>query len=109
MSKGWIGAIKFGQWLRRKHLATLLLDKNDHPKPGNCMNFNGESYVFVDCGKCSGMTQSIREKISKNKVKYLGEIIEVKAQMRLKTGKFRHPEFKRFRNDKNPWECVWAD
>lgn len=78
--KGWVGAVRFGQYV------------------------DGE---LVDCGKCSGMTDELREELSKNKKKYLGRVVEILANEREPTGRFRHPRWVRFRDDKNPKECVW--
>jgi bifunctional non-homologous end joining protein LigD len=79
--KKWIGAIEFGQYL---------LD-------GTLMEF----------GFCSGMDDALREKISNNREYYIGKVMEIGAQERLVSGKFRHPRFLRFRSDKNPEECVY--
>jgi ATP-dependent DNA ligase len=77
---GWIGAIKFGQFYSGK---------------------------LIEFGSCSGMDDAMREEISNNKDKYLGKVIEIKANDRFPTGRFRHPRFIRFRPDKNPQDCVY--
>ena len=79
--KNWIGAISFGQF------------------------YDGK---MIEFGYCSGMDDSLREKISNNKESYIGKVIEVGAQERLNgTGRFRHPRFLRFRPDKNAEQCVY--
>lgn len=76
--KGQVGAIKFGQYK------------------------NG---LLIPCGQCSGMTDETRAFISKKAEKYLGTVIEIRANAREVSGKFRHPQFVRERLDKNPKEC----
>jgi ATP-dependent DNA ligase len=80
---GWIGSIKIAQ-----------------PKPY-------PSTYMLDCGSVSGMDESIRAMISKHPSKYLGKVIEIKAQSRLESGKFEHPRFVRFRDDKRPEDCEY--
>lgn len=77
--KGWIGAIKFS-WYK-----------------------DGE---LVEAGQCSGVSDEVREEISNSRKAFLGKVIEVTCQEHLKTGGLRHPQFLRFRDDKNPRECV---
>lgn len=77
---GWIGAIKFGQF---------------------------QDGVLKYCGKCSGMDDDLREKISKSKDSYIGLVMKIQANGREPTGAFRHPRFEMWRNDKNPKDCVW--
>jgi len=77
---GWIGAIVCGQW------------------------FGGK---LINFGSCSGMEDALREEISRNREAYLGRVIEIEAQERFKTGRFRHPRFLRFRPDKNAEDCVY--
>lgn len=76
----WIGAISFGQF------------------------FNGK---LIEFGYCSGMDDDLRERISNNKEFYIGKVIEIGAQERLVSGRFRHPRFLRFRLDKNAEDCVY--
>ncbi len=77
---GQIGSIKFGQFV------------------------NGE---LVEFGQCSGFDDALREDISRNKKAYLGKVFTMEAQQRLPSGKFRHPRFMAFRDDKNPFDCVY--
>lgn len=79
--KGWIGAIKFGQY------------------------FGGK---LIEFGTTSGIDEALREELSINGDKYIGKVIEIGAQERIaKTGRFRHPRFLRFRPDKNVEQCVY--
>jgi ATP-dependent DNA ligase len=108
-AKGWIGAVKFGQWRRTRFIDS---DWNPWtpggpaPNPGEIATFKGKAYEFVDCGRCSGMTQAVREEISDNKMVYRGDVIEITCKKRFESGKFRHPEFSRFRPDKSNIECI---
>lgn len=77
---GWIGALEFGQYV---------------------------DGVLTEFGFCSGIDDALREKISNNRNNYLGSVIEITAQERLPSGKFRHPRFLRFRPDKNASQCVY--
>lgn len=79
--KGWIGAIVYGLWDKKKN-------------------------EVVKVGRCSGMDDEVREMLSNNRKKYVGTVIEIKANERMPTGGFRHPRFIRFRDDKSPHQCV---
>lgn len=79
---GWIGAIKFGQVC--------------------------SDGVIKEMGKCSGMTDDVREDFSRNREKYIGSVIEIAAQERFPTGKFRHPRFIRLRaGEKLANDCIY--
>ena len=88
--KGWIGAINFGQWVE-----------------GTDGNYSYRE--LREFGFCSGMNDALREQISKNRDAYIGKVIEIEAQERLPSGKFRHPRFLKFRPDKNPEQCVYRE
>jgi bifunctional non-homologous end joining protein LigD len=92
-ANGWIGAITCGQY-----------------------DATGE---LVEVASVSGMTDSMRAELSPRTVthngrpkrvdggaKYIGHVIEIEANEREPSGRFRHPRFKMFRPDKNPRECV---
>jgi ATP-dependent DNA ligase len=66
-------------------------------------NSNGE---LVECGKCSGFSNMIRKEISANRIEYLGKIIQVHAMEKTEDGRFRHPTFYSFRDDKDPKRCT---
>lgn len=76
--KDWIGAVKYGLY-----------------KDGK----------VIEVGQCSGMPDEVRQEISENKKSFIGMVMEISAQGRMETGGFRHPQFLRFRDDKNPSEC----
>lgn len=80
--KGWIGSIAVGMW-------------------------TDDLVEMIDCGFVSGMDESTRAMISKNPEKYIGRVIEVKAQSQMSSGKFEHGRFIRWRDDKSSGECVY--
>jgi ATP-dependent DNA ligase len=80
-TNGWIGAIRYGAYKNR---------------------------VLVEIGKTSGMSDLIREKISKDPDKHLGKVITITGQEVLKDA-IRHPRFVCFRFDKNARDCKWDD
>jgi len=65
-------------------------------------------FGLVEVATVSGMTDELREELSRNKRRYLGKVVEIKANGREPSGRFRHPQFVRFRADKRPEECVVA-
>ena len=101
-SKGWIGSIRIGQFVKMgpdvelppKRVISTLTHKKD-------------KYALVGCGKTSGFSNEVRDEVSKHQQEFMGRIMEVKCHLRLKSRMFRSPRFMRFRDDKNPWECIW--
>lgn len=64
---------------------------------------------LVYVGRCSGMTDALRREISANRDKFLGKVIEVKANELVGSKEYRsprHPQFVAFRFDKNPEDCT---
>ncbi len=82
--KGWIGSIEIGM-------------------------YQPEVDRWLDVGSVSGMDETIRALLSANPDKYLGRVIEIKAQSQLESGKFEHGNFVRFRDDKRPEDCVYGE
>jgi len=80
-SKGWIGQLIVGQ-----------------------MTPKGE---IVQLGFVKNMTDALRAQISSNKKKFLHTVVEITAQERLKSGKFRNPSVKMPRPDKSPQMCIF--
>lgn len=67
---------------------------------------------FVDgklkeLGRAAGLTLAMRHDMATHPKKYLGRVMTVRGQKRFETGALRHPTFQRFRDDKQPSECVW--
>lgn len=103
---GYIGTIQFGVVITDKELEEW---KKNNPKEKPIVKeINGKKLLYV--GETSGMTEEVREEISKNKEKYIGTVIEIKAQEVIKkTGKLRHPRYMRMRFDKSLEDCTWKD
>lgn len=106
--KGWIGAVRFGQY---RKVVPPELAKVESVEPDNfhLIRRKDGPYVLCYCGSCSGMEDSLREELSNNKDNYLGAVVEIKANDREPTGKFRHPRWKAFREDKDHTDCLWTD
>lgn len=79
--QGWIGALRVAQYR------------------------DGELW---ECASVSGMDDELRAAISENPKKYLKLVVELKANAREPSGRFRHPQFVRFRDDKAPADCVYS-
>lgn len=102
-AKNWIGNIIFGVIISKEEEAKLPSNKKFE------FRLLGDSKVLV-VGECAGFDESVREELSLDPDKYFGTVIEVKAnEIFNDTGKLRHPRFLRFREDKSPFECKWAD
>ena len=81
---GWINALRFGKY----------------DADGN----------FIELGRTAGIPDDVRAEVSNGvgglKVDYFGKCIEIGAMEILKSGKYRHSSFLRFRPDKDPLECI---
>jgi|WetSurMetagenome_2_1015567.scaffolds.fasta_scaffold13112_6 ATP-dependent DNA ligase len=77
-----IGAVRFGQYV------------------------DGE---LVDLGQASGMTDAVRTHMSLHQSEYIGRVVTIKGQQRLKSGSLRHPQFVSLRPDKKATECIWYE
>lgn len=64
--------------------------------------------ALVERGKCSGMTMKLRQDMTDNPDNYIGTAISVAHMGVMDSGKFRHPQFKRLRDDKPTTECIWS-
>lgn len=64
---------------------------------------------MVDLGKCSGMDMKVREDMTKNPGKYVGQPAEITYLERHPTGGFRNPSFVRIRHDKMAEQCLLSD
>lgn len=102
-SRNWIKSVKFGQWVPEDKVIQFGLE---HRKVCS-RKINGVPHVLIDCGRASGMTEDVRKTISEDPEKYAYTTIEIEAQQRFPSGKFRHPRFLRFREEKSPYECIW--
>lgn len=84
---GLIGAIQFGQ-------------QKQGPDDG--------CWQLTERGFCSGMTDSERHWITGHQDELFGKVMTIKTFGVLAQGGFRHPQFLRFRGDKDPMECDWT-
>jgi ATP-dependent DNA ligase len=93
---GWIGAVTFGQF-----------DMNNVVTICDRFGENCKEYPQLkELGYCSGITEELREDITANPDKYIEQVMEIGAMEVTKDGFFRHPQFSRFRDDKNARDCV---
>lgn len=60
-------------------------------------------------GFCSGFDDALRLLLTKHPKRYLWRVMEIAHNGREPTGRFRHPRFKRFREDKSPKDCVYRE
>lgn len=67
-----------------------------------------ESGALVEIAKASGMTDAVRLAMSQNPDRYIGAVVEFAFMGRMDGGSYRHPQFKRLREDKDASECVFA-
>jgi bifunctional non-homologous end joining protein LigD len=85
-----------------------------HPGTGKYESLFGALLVgqyidgkLTEVARVSGMTDLQRTQIWTHKQKFLGTVIEFKAQEPTKAKRYRHPEFLRFRNDKDAKDCTF--
>ena len=75
-----IGAVKFGQYVNGK---------------------------LIELGQASGMNDGVRQDMTFNPTKYLGQVVMIKGMERLKSGAIRHPQFAGMHLGKHPLQCIW--
>jgi ATP-dependent DNA ligase len=107
-ANGWIGALRFGQFVPVPADYVQDEKKGDVMLPQALIDGPKGKMVLRYCGSCSGMDDTLRKEFSDNKEKYIGQVVEILANEREPSGKFRHPRMVRLRNDKNPSDCVWG-
>lgn len=66
-----------------------------------------KSGKLVEVATVSGMTDDVRGRLTHLGKQHLGYVVEIKANGREPTGRFRHPRFRRFRDDKPAKACVF--
>jgi ATP-dependent DNA ligase len=62
-----------------------------------------------ECASISGIDDALREEISLNRKKFLGRVVTLKANGREPSGRFRHPQFRTWREDKSAEQCVYRE
>ena len=65
-----IGAVIFGQYVK-----------------------SGNTWTLQEIGQASGMTEEVRKRMSENPAEFIGKVVVIKGQERLKSGAIRHPQF----------------
>jgi ATP-dependent DNA ligase len=96
---GMVGAARFGQ---HRAIGLEFQDGDGGPL--------GVQVVtrLIECGQCSGFDDATRADMTAHPEKYVGRAFEITAQLREPSGSFRHPRFSRWRDDKNPEQCIWG-
>ena len=64
--------------------------------------------VLIAC-KDTTHARKIKDKIDSDAFfggRYIGKVIEISAMENTAAGFYRHPQFKQFRQDKNPNQCI---
>ena len=56
-------------------------------------------------GRCSGVSDEIRQSMTDHPEVYIGMVMEISAMEGTAKGKYRHPQFKQLRYDKAPEDC----
>lgn len=97
---GLIGAIRCGQFSTRVPDPTEAHDGIPVAKRVHSLH---------EVATVSGMTDDLRAQFTKHPKKYIGKVIEIEHNGREPTGRFRHPRFNRFRDDKTAKDCVYRD
>jgi ATP-dependent DNA ligase len=65
--------------------------------------------TLTEVATVSGMDDGLRMVMTAKPKEYIGRVIEIAHNGREPTGRFRHPRFKRFRDDKSPKDCVYRE
>ncbi len=81
---GLIGAVQCGQYTSKNRIA-----------------------VLVEVATVSGIDDLLREEMTKSPKRFIGRVIEIKFNAKEPSGRFRHPRYTRFRDDKCATDCVW--
>ncbi len=63
---------------------------------------------LVERGRCSGITDELRNEMHNNRAKYIGRVMEIKHMGIAKDGP-RHPRFVTLRDDKLATDCEWEE
>ena len=101
---GWIGSVVYGIYMESSDLKRH--EKKYRVKLESLEHRSGRELVKI--GDTSGMTDELREDISRNfKKKYYKKVITLSGMEQYKdTLAVRHPAINRIRWDKNPSECL---
>ncbi|MNQ68057.1 ATP-dependent DNA ligase [compost metagenome] len=103
---GQIGAVIYAQWLTTEEMTSLGMDLKKI-KPHGTAVIDGVDRWLVPIGKCSGMTDAIRQDITKNWENYSFKVMKVEFMERTKAGALRHPRFVQLHEDKHPSAAIY--
>lgn len=62
---------------------------------------------LAELGEASGMTDALRDQFAATPDAFIGRVITIKGQERLKSGAIRHGVWAGFNAQKQPLDCVW--
>lgn len=108
-AEGLIGAIRFGQY-KEVSLSDFHATRLAEPFCASisALVVGDKRYLLTYCGSTSGFEDALRKDISKDPKSYIGRVMEITAQLREESGKFRHPRFKMLRDNKTADMCIWG-
>lgn len=93
--KGWFGALKIAQM------------KYEPGKVFKGKKSISSSAAPIDLGQVKNMTDELRAKISADRKKYIHAVVEISAETRLDSGKFRNPSVIQLRDDRDAESCIF--
>ena len=70
---------------------------------------SGNTWTLQEIGQASGMTEEVRKRMNDHSAEFIGKVVVIKGQERLKSGAIRHPQFQCLRSDKDAKECRWYE
>lgn len=62
-----------------------------------------------ECASVSGMTDALREELSRNRKKHLMRVVRLKANAREPSGRFRHPQWAGWCDEKTAQDCTYYE
>lgn len=108
---GWVGAVRFGQYVPKTE-EELEECQRSVPELDNCeCRPECEGYwKLVEIGQTSGFDDETRQAISEHPEHYIGRVFECGAMERIAgSNALRHPRWLRWRDDKQPQDCILGE
>jgi ATP-dependent DNA ligase len=96
---GLIGAVQVGQY-------EVPIDEQGRVKRVNLKPGSLNRVGLVEVATISGMDDALRADFTVAPGSFIGKVVEIEHNGREPTGRFRHPRFNRFRDDKKAIDCV---